>query len=138
MAELPGGETVVLEQWRGPWSPDDSDANFKAEVALYSTQDPMRTLRGMSEAVGIPIGALARYVLARYATTGSGGLLEIGPHMVHRLWESIDAAEREGTDAARLAGYGQLRELISWLRVPLIEAGGYLPNTEKTGENAEP
>ena len=122
-------EMLVLEQWRGTWSADDADANFKADVALYSGLDPLHTLRGLSKAVGIPIGALARYVLARYATTGSAGLLEIGPQMVNRLWEPIVAAEHEGSDRARLAAYEELRKLISWLGVPLREDGGYLSNS---------
>lgn len=121
-------ETLVLEQWRGPWPAEDADANFKADVALYSGLDPLHTLRGLSKAVGIPIGALARYVLARYATTGSGGLLEIGPQMVKRLWEPIVVAEHEGSDAARLIAYEELRKLISWLGVPLREGGGYPPH----------
>ena len=66
-----------------------------------------------------PVGALARYVLARYATSGSGGLLEIGPSMVNRLWEPIEEAERKGTETARLAAYDQLRQMVEWLRFPL-------------------
>ncbi len=112
---------VSLEPWRGPWDPDDPDANFKADVALYADADPMATIRGLSAHMGIPEGAVARYVLARYATGGSGGLLELGPSMVHRLWQPIEDAERQGTDAARLAAYDQLRQMISWLRQPLDE-----------------
>jgi hypothetical protein len=111
---------VVLEPWRGPWPPDDPDANFKADVALYANVDPMETVRGLSEHMGIPEGAIVHYVLARYATGGTGGLLELGPSMVHRLWAPIDAAERAGTDAARLAAYDQVRQMISWLRQPLL------------------
>ncbi len=32
--------------------------------------------------MGVPDGALVSYVLAKYATGGSGGLLELGPTMV--------------------------------------------------------
>jgi hypothetical protein len=74
--------------------------------------------------MGIPVGAIVRYVLARYATGGSAGLLELGPSMVHRLWEPIAAAERTDTTAARLAAYDQLRQMISWLRLPLTTDGG--------------
>jgi len=119
------GETLVLEAWTGPWPDDDPDADFKAEVALYATQDPLATLRALASAVDVPVGALARYVLARYATAGSGGLLELGPTTVHRLWATVEAAEAAGTDAARLDAYHELRRTISWLRVPLVEDGGY-------------
>lgn len=111
--------TITLERWTGPWPDDDADANFKADVALYSAHDPLQTLRGLSANVGVPVGALARYVLARYATGGSGGLLELGPTMVNRLWEPIEQAEAAGTDEARLAAYDHLRQMVSWLRFPL-------------------
>ena len=124
--ERPGdAQTVVLESWDGPWDPDDPDANYKAEIALYAHSDPLGTIENMGRAMNIPVGAIAKYVLARYATTGSGGLLEIGPTMVHRLWEPIDRAESSGTDDARLDAYDQLRQMISWLRLPLVSGAGY-------------
>ena len=117
--------TVQLLRWNGPWSDHDPDANFKAEVADYCRLDPLLTLQGMSDDLDIPIGALARYVLARWATAGSGGLLELGPNMVHRLWEPVARAEAAGTDDARLAAYAELRALLSWLKVPLEDPGVY-------------
>lgn len=117
--------TLKLKRWRGPWLPDDPDANFKAEVANYCRLDPLVTLRGMSRNLDIPVGALARYVLARWATTGSGGLLELGPQMIHRLWEPVARAEAAGTETARLAAYAELRGLLSWLKVPLDQPDVY-------------
>ena len=119
--------TLVLESWTGPWEDDDPDANYKAEIALYAHSDPMSTLDNMSRALGVPVGAIAKYVLARYATSGSGGLLEVGPTMVRRLWEPIAAAEATGTDDARLRAYDQVRQMISWLRLPLVDDAGYGP-----------
>jgi hypothetical protein len=116
---------VRLDRWEGPWDDGDPDANFKAEVALYSRQDPMVTIRAMSQALGIPEGALIRYVLARWASAGSSGLLELGPSMVKRLWEPVSAAEEAGTDRARLEAYGKLRDMLSWLRLPLEGDAGY-------------
>jgi hypothetical protein len=123
-------EQLDLEPWTGPWAPDDKDANFKAEVALYAHLDPLATLRGLSRSTGIPVGALARYVLAKYATSGSGGLLELGPVMVHRLWEPIERAEAADTPEARQEAYQALRALVSWLRVPLVDDGVYRPPDE--------
>jgi hypothetical protein len=117
--------TVRLQGWEGPWAPDDPDANFKADVALYSRVDPMRTISGLADAMNIPEGAVVHYVLAKWASAGSGGLLELGPSMVHRLWASVEQAEGIGTDAARLEGYEQLRQMISWLRLPLVGDSGY-------------
>lgn len=118
-------ETIELEPWSGPWAADDPDANYKAEIALYARADPMSTIRALADAIGLPAGAIARYVLARYATSGSGGLLELGPSMVHRLWEPIARAEEAGDDDARLLAYHQLRQMVSWLRLPLVEDAGY-------------
>jgi hypothetical protein len=120
-----GADTVRLEPYTGPWADDDPDANFKADVALYASVDPMVTIRTLSGNVGVPIGALVWYVLAKYATGGSGGLLELGPTMVHRLWEPIERAERAGTTEARLGAYEQLRQMIGWLRLPLADPSVY-------------
>lgn len=119
------GPRLRLERWSGPWRDDDPDANFKAEVAEYSRLDPMVTLHGLHRAVGIPPGALARYVLAKWASAGSAGLLEVGPSMVRRLNQPIEAAERAGTDEARLAAYDELRQLLSWLLAPLDDRSGH-------------
>ena len=69
--------------------------------------------------MSIPKGALVHYVLAKWASQGSGGLLELGPSMVHRLWAAIEAAEDVNTNEARIEAYEQLRQMISWLRIPL-------------------
>ena len=112
---------VELVPWEGPWTADDPDANFKADVALYAHLDPLKTIRALALAMDLPEGAVVHYVLAKWATAGSGGLLELGPTMVHRLWSPIERAEETGTDAARLEAYHQVRQMISWLRLPLVE-----------------
>jgi len=113
--------------WTGPWADDDPDANFKADIALYASVDPMSTIDNLSEAVGVPPGALVHYVLAKWASAGSGGLLELGPTMVQRLWEPVERAESDGTDVARVAAYHQLRQMLAWLRLPIEDpdAAGY-------------
>ncbi len=110
---------VRLERWTGPWPDDDPDANFKADVALYANVDPLTTIENLGHAIDVPVGALVRYVLAKWATTGSGGLLELGPTMTRRLGAVCDRAEAAGTDEARLEAYTELRDLLSWLRHPL-------------------
>jgi hypothetical protein len=99
-----------LQPWTGPWEPDDPDAVFKA---------------GLSAHTGIPVDGLVRYVLARFATTGSGGLLELGPAMVERLREPVRRAEAEGTDEARLVAYRELAGMLSWLAAPLDDPEVY-------------
>ena len=105
MAETPHpARSVELSPWSGPWSEDDPDANFKADVALYAHLDPMATIANLAQAMDIPEGAIVWYVLAKWATAGSGGLLELGPSMIHRLWQPVEEAEAAGTDADRLTG----------------------------------
>ena len=110
---------IQLVAWDGPWADDDPDANFKRDVALYSKLDPLGTLQRLGDNIDVPVGALARYVLAKFATSGSGALLELGPQAVTKLTSFIDEAEAAGTDEARLAAYDALRGYISWLRYPL-------------------
>ncbi len=122
MADAP---CVPLEPWSGPWADDDRDANFKRDVAVYSLVDPLPTIENLSAALDVPVGAIVRYVIAKWATGGSGGLLELGPTMTRRLAAICDDAESVGTDGARLAAYAQLREMITWLRLPLDRPDTY-------------
>ena len=116
------GRWVLLEPYDGPWAEDDRNANFKEQVAIYSKSDPMTTLDRMSRSQDVPVGALARYVLAKWAASGSDGLLEIGPRVVRQMQDVLDKAEAENTPEARLEAYESLRKIISWLAVPLERA----------------
>ena len=58
-------------------------------------------------------------VLARYCTSGSDALLEMGPVVVRQMAEIVRSAEATGTDAARVQAYHALSAIVSWLRVPL-------------------
>jgi len=124
MSDLPQpeGRWVLLEPYGGPWSEDDRNANFKQQVAIYSKADPMTTLDRMSRSQDIPVGALARYVLAKWAASGSDGLLEIGPRVVRQMQDAVEKAEAQDTPEARLEAYESLRQIISWLAVPLGRA----------------
>jgi hypothetical protein len=112
-------ETITLEGWRGPWPDDDKDANLKADIALYAHVDPLRTVRGLSQSIDVPVGAIVHYVLARWASEGASGLLELGPTMSRRLLGVCNDAEEADSDDARLAAFQQLRQMISWLNYPL-------------------
>ena len=113
------GRVIELPVWHGTWDDDDPDANFKAEVAAYQAADPLFTLANLSARTGVPVEALIRYVLARWASAGSEGLLELGPSLARRLYQVAADAEGVGTDEARLAAFEQLRQRLSWLVVPL-------------------
>ena len=112
----PGDEPVVrLQAWDGPWPDDDPDANFKVDVAAYSHADPLLTLTNLARSVDVPVGALVRYVLARWASGGSEGLLELGPSTVERMRAEVERAEAADSDEARLRAYDVLRQQLSWL-----------------------
>ena len=76
-------------------------------------------MRGLSESIDVPVGAIVHYVLARWASEGASGLLELGPTLSRRLDKVCADAEADGSDEARLAAYEQLRQMISWLNYPL-------------------
>jgi hypothetical protein len=116
---MPMAEVIRLQPYEGTWPPDDPDAGFRRMVAEYSRIDPLPTLEVLSRHKHIPVGALARFILARYCTSGSDALLEMGPRVVRQMGELVTQAEAEGTDEARLRGYAALSAIIAWLRVPL-------------------
>ena len=111
--------TITLEPYGGSWLSGDPDAGFRQLVAEYSAIDPMPTLEELGRRKGIPVGALAAFVLARYCASGSEALLHTGPVVVRQMDEIVRNAETAGTDAARLDAYRALAAIVSWLRVPL-------------------
>tara|TARA_Y100001970_G_scaffold31798_2_gene39637 strand:+ start:26826 stop:27182 length:357 start_codon:yes stop_codon:yes gene_type:complete len=116
---------LVLTPWSGSWDSDDPDANFKEEVTAYGLLDPLETLNGLANSLDIPIGALARYVLAKWATGGSEGMLHLGSSTVQRMRNTCDKAEERDTEKARLSAYNELREIIEWLYVPIEDPEVY-------------
>ncbi|HEY3836158.1 MAG TPA: DUF6027 family protein [Bryobacteraceae bacterium] len=107
--------TLTLEPYRDTWSPDDRDANFKADVACYTTADPLPTLENLSRGTGIPVGCLARYILVKWTASGADALLSMGPIVVRQMQEKIEDAEQAGTGEARLEAYQALKHIVTWL-----------------------
>ena len=68
---------------------------------------------------GIPVGALVRYVLVRWASAGSETLLSAGPSIIERMRSVFSEAEQTDTPEARLAAYDVVRQMVDWLRAPL-------------------
>jgi hypothetical protein len=106
---------MELTPYRDTWDPQDRHANFKAEVALYSTVDPLPTLERLSQATGIPVPCLIRYVLVKYTASGADALLAMTPWAVRQMQDHIARAEAAGTESARLAAYQALRHMVAWL-----------------------
>jgi uncharacterized protein DUF6027 len=118
---MPMGSTIHLQPYEGTWPPDDPDAGFRQMVAEYSRIDPIPTLETLGRHKQIPVGALARFILARYGTSGSDALLEMGPRVVRQMGAIVQKAEAEGSNDARLKAYAALKAIVSWLQVPLDE-----------------
>jgi hypothetical protein len=104
-----------LRPYREEWPADDPHANFKAEVACYSTADPLPTLENLSRGTGIPLECLIRYVLVKYAASASDALLAMDPIVFRQMRDHVRDAEESGTDAARLEAYSALKAMIAWL-----------------------
>ncbi len=104
-----------LRPFRDTWANDDPHANFKAEVACYTAADPMPTLENLGKNTGIPVECLIRYVLVKYAASGSEALLAMEPIAFRQMKEHIARAEQDGSDAARLKAYRALKEMVAWL-----------------------
>lgn len=106
---------MELYPYRDRWEENDPHANFKAEVAQYSELDPLPTLENLSRATGIPVPSLVRYILVKYAVSGTEALLAMTPIVLRQMEQHVEKAETAGTDAARLAAYESLRQMIGWL-----------------------
>ena len=126
-------DSIRLQPYEGAWPPEDPDAGFRRMVAEYSRIDPLPTLEVLSRNKQIPLGALARFILARYGTSGSDALLEIGPRVVRQMDDIVREAEAAGSDDARRRAYAALKAIIAWLQVPLDDPdwrpGGRLAQT---------
>jgi hypothetical protein len=108
---------VIFETYRDSWAADDPHANFKAEVACYTAADPMPTIENLSRGTGIPAGSLIRYVLVKYAASGSDALLAMDPIVFRQMREHVANAEEDGSEQAKLKAYEALKQMIQWLGI---------------------
>jgi hypothetical protein len=106
---------MELKAYRDSWDSDDRHANFKADVACYTTADPMPTLENLSRGTGIPVECLVRYVLVKYAGSASDARLGMGPIVFRQMRDHVALAETEGTVEAKLRAYDALKAMIAWL-----------------------
>ena len=97
------------------------DNNFKNDVALYTQENPLPTLNRLSNNLNIPIGSIVRYIVCKWAMSGSESLLDLGPDMVKEIAGIFDAAEALGNDEERLKAYHSVKAIISWMKVPLAD-----------------
>ena len=85
-----------FEPYRDAWAPEDPHANFKAEVACYTVADPLPTLENLSKGTGIPVGSLIRYVLVKWAASGSEAVMAMDPIVFRQMREHVERAEKDG------------------------------------------
>ncbi len=93
----------------------DEHANFRAEVEAYTKADPSPAFQKLSSLTGIPVETLIRYVLVKWAASGSEALMAMRPIVFQQMQERIARAETDGTDAAKLRAYEALRQIVAWL-----------------------
>ena len=106
---------MELRPYRDSWPADDPHANFKAEVAGYTSADPMPTLENLSRGTGIPVECLIRYVLVKYAASGADALLAMRPVVLRQMEDHVATADRDCSDEPRLRAYEALKAMIGWL-----------------------
>ena len=111
--------TLRLQSFTDPIDDADPNASFKREVSYYSGVDPIPTLESLSNQIQIPVGALARYILVKWATSGNEGIMEIGPRVIRQMADIVDEAERHASGEARLLACGKLSHIISLLNSSL-------------------
>lgn len=112
---------MQLYPYTDSWKENDPNANFKADVALYTVVDPLPTIEGLSRYTGVPVPCLIRYILVKYAASNADALLAMGPFVLYQMEQHIATAEADGSDQARLKAYDTLRQIVSWLRAGMRE-----------------
>ncbi len=123
--------TVELQVFDWEYDESDPDSGFKKEVADYTLLDPMPTVEVMSR-IGIPIGVIVRYVLARWVGSGTPASLEIGPRPIQQMADILAKVEPDDDDDGRLEAYKGVSQIVAWLNVPLYDPYCY-PEKARTG-----
>ena len=123
-----GDEPVLrLVRWRPTIDPTDEHAAYKHAVVGSGLVDPVATLVGLHEATGVPVGALARHVLAEWASAGSAALLGTGVDVVADLVAAADAVDAAPQGLARDEAWAALRGRIRWLATGLVDPAATYP-----------
>ena len=108
--------SALRAPYHGPWPDSDPHANFKAEVAAHTLEDPLPTIENLARDTGIPAGSLVRYVLCRWAGSGAEALMAMPPVVFVQMQAIIAAAETVGTIEARAEAFDSLSAIVHWLQ----------------------
>ncbi len=111
-----GDEPVVrLVRWSPTPNPGSPDESYRQSVAGSALADPVATLVAAGRNLNIPVGALARHVLAEWASAGASALLAAGPDPVAELVEAARAVDEAPQGYARDEAWHALKGRIEWL-----------------------
>ena len=101
-----------LYPYTGTWHANDAHATLKADVAHYTSVDPLPSFYGLSQRTGISVTCLIRYVLAKYAASDAA-TLATEPLLLQLLDKEIAAADAADRDAAQLPAYAAKRNIFA-------------------------
>ena len=100
---------MKLYPYTGTWDANNAHATLEADVAHYTSVDPLPDFYGLSQRTGIPVTCLIRYVLSKYAAS-YGATLTTEPLLLQLLDKEIAAAAAADRDAALLPTYATKQE----------------------------
>ena len=103
---------MKLYPYTGTWDANNAHATLEADVAHYTSVDPLPALYGLSQRTGIPVTCLIRYVLSKYAAS-YGATLTTEPLLLQLLDKEIAAADAADRDAALLPAYATKQEIFA-------------------------
>ena len=103
---------MKLYPYTGTWDANNAHATLEADVAHYTSVDPLPAFYGLSQRTGIPVTCLIRYVLAKYATS-TAAMQATEPLLLQLLDKEIAAADAAESDAALLPAYATKQEIFA-------------------------
>ena len=103
---------MKLYPYTDTWHANDAHATLKADVAHYTSADPLPAFNGLSQRTGIPVTCLIRYVLTNYAASDAA-MQATEPLLLQLLDKEIAAADAADSDAALLPAYAAKQEIFA-------------------------
>ena len=103
---------MKLYPYTSTWDANDAHATLKADVAHYTSADPLPAFYGLSQQTGIPVTCLIRNVLAKYAASDAA-MQATEPLLLQLLDKKIAAADAADRDAALLPANAAKQEIFA-------------------------
>jgi len=103
---------MKLYPYTSTWDANDAHATLKADVAHYTSADPLPAFYGLSQQTGIPVTCLIRNVLAKYAASDAA-MQATEPLLLQLLDKEIAAADAADSDGALPTAYATEQEIFA-------------------------